>query len=429
MHAEMMGAGACLLAALLLGNIAEAAAPEAQDPLAGAEERIERHRKADVTIQVRTADGRPVRGATVRVEQTRHAFLFGCNIFPLFSYTGEQHVTYARQFAALMNYATLGFYWGAYEPQPGQTGAAAQERIARWCQEHGIATKGHPLVWHEVYPSWGPADPEEARARLHDRVTDIVRRFRGLVDRWDVVNEATVSARFENGFGRWVKRDGAASVVGEALEWARAANPDATLLYNDFNVGPDFERLVEALVAARKPLDAIGIQSHMHGGEWPLERAWQVCETYARFGKPIHFTELTVLSGEHGWQKPAPWPSTPDGEARQADYVEKLYTLLFSHPAVAAITWWDFMDGGWQGAPAGLVRADLTPKPAYQRLLALVKGKWWTTATAKTDRSGRCQLRGFLGGYRVSVTTPGASATKEFVLTRGANTWNVVLPR
>lgn len=427
MHGEMLAAGGCLLAALMLANVAEAATPE--NPLVGAEERIEQHRKADVTIQVRSANGRPVRDATVRLEQTRHAFLFGCNIFPLFSYTGQQHETYAREFAALLNYATLGFYWGAYEPQPGQTGAAAQERIARWCQEHGIATKGHPLVWHEVYPNWGPTDPEEARARLRDRVTDIVRRFRGLVDRWDVVNEATVSGRFENGVGRWVKRDGAASVVGEALEWARAANPEATLLYNDFNVGPDFERLVEALVAAGKPLDAIGIQSHMHGGEWPLERAWQVCETYARFGKPLHFTELTVLSGEHGWQKPAPWPSTPEGEARQADYVEKLYTLLFSHPAVAAITWWDFMDGGWQGAPAGLVRADLTPKPAYQRLLALVKGKWWTTATAKTDRAGRCRLRGFLGDYQVSVTTPRASITKGFALHRGSNAWNVVLPR
>ena len=65
-------------------------------------------------------------------------------------------------------------------------------------------------------------------------------------------------------------------------------------------------------LAAGATMDAIGIQSHMHGGEWPLEKAWQVCETYARFGRPLHFTELTVLSGEHGWERPRPWPTTPE---------------------------------------------------------------------------------------------------------------------
>ncbi len=111
----------------------------------------------------------------------------------------------------------------------------------------------------------------------------------------------------------------------------------------------------------------------MHQNDWPVQRVWEVCATYARFGKPLHFTETTVLSGKHGWQLPAPWPSTAEGEARQAEYVEKFYTVLFSHPAVQAITWWDFMDGmdGRPGRPgksgpdpqAGLRAAD----EAHQR--------------------------------------------------------------
>jgi len=399
----------------------------AQDLLATADSRIEKVRKADVTVKVVDRQGRPVAGAQVEVQQTRHAFLFGCNIFPLFNYQGEQHSKYGNQFAALLNYATLAFYWGAYEPERGRKGRDLQERIARWCQQHGIVTKGHPLVWHEVYPRWAPHAVDEVKPLLRDRVKEIVSQFKGLIDRWDVVNEATVATRFNNGVGNWVKRDGAAAMVAECLSWAREANPQATLLYNDFNISPDFEQLIEELVRRRAPFDAIGIQSHMHRGEWPLEQAWQVCQTYSRFGKPLHFTETTVLSGEHGYERPRPWPTTPDGEARQADYVEKFYTLLFSHPAVEAITWWDFMDGGWQGAPAGLVRADLSPKPVYHRLMRLIKGKWWTRDTARTDTRGEARLRGFLGDYQVSVSAPVGKRTQPFILKGGRNEWVVKL--
>ncbi|MCD6507549.1 hypothetical protein J7M22_13115 [Candidatus Poribacteria bacterium] len=50
--------------------------------------------------------------------------------------------------------------------------------------------------------------------------------------------------------------------------------------------------------------------------------------------------------------------------------------MLFSHPSVEAITWWDFSDrGAWQGTAAGFLRKDMSPKPAYERLTELVKGK------------------------------------------------------
>lgn len=398
-----------------------------RDLLATADSRIEKVRKADVTVKVVNKQGKPVEGAQVEIQQTRHAFLFGCNIFPLFNYQGEQHEKYGSQFAALLNYATLAFYWGAYEPERGRKGRDLQERIARWCQQRGIVTKGHPLVWHEVFPQWAPNEVDAVKPLLRDRVREIVSQFKGLIDRWDVVNEATVSERFHNGVGNWVKRDGAAAVVAECLQWAREAHPKALLLYNDFNISPAFEQLVEELIRRKAPLDAIGIQSHMHGGEWPLERAWQVCETYSRFGKPLHFTETTVLSGEHGFNRPLPWHTTPEGEARQADYVEKFYTILFSHPAVEAITWWDFMDGGWMGAPAGLVRADLSPKPVYHRLMRLIKGKWWTQDTLRTNTRGEARLRGFLGDYRVTASASAGRRTQQFTLQRGKNEWVIKL--
>jgi GH35 family endo-1,4-beta-xylanase len=396
----------------------------AHELLKGASERIEKHRKADATIRLLDSRGRPVRNRQVQVEFTRHAFLFGANIFPLYDFEGAQHETYGRRFREVLNYATLGFYWGAYEPEQGRTtGRERQMRIAQWCRQYGIATKGHPLVWHEVYPRWAPNDPDAVKPLLKARVQSIIREFQGLIDRWDVINEATVSQTFDNGVGKWVARDGAAAVVLETLQWAKEANPKAFLLYNDYNLSPAFEQLVETLVKRDAPLDAVGIQSHMHRGEWTLERVWEVCETYARFGKPLHFTEITVLSGQHGWELPRPWQSTPDGEQRQADYVERFYTLLFSHPAVEAITWWDLCDRfAWQGAPAGWLREDLSPKPAYERVRRLIREQWWTpTQTLTTNARGIARLRGYLGTYRLTV----GATTQAFELTRGRNEWVV----
>jgi len=390
--------------------------------LEGAAERIGRRRMAEAAVRIVNAAGRPLPGAPVHIEQTRHAFLFGCNAFPLLRRSPAYNDLYARRFTDLLNYATLGFYWGSYEPAPGETREAALREQAEWCAAHGVAVKGHPLVWHETYPAWAPTEVAETKARLRDRVTEIVSGFAGLIDRWDVVNEATVSAEEKHlgtGVGQWAKVEGALALVREALGWAHAANPAAFLLYNDFNLGAGFEQLAEQLVAAGAPVSAFGIQSHMHGGEWPLSRAWQACETYARFGRPLHFTETTVLSGKHGWMEPAPWPSTPEGEEQQAEYVAQFYTLLFSHPAVEAITWWDLMDGegAWMGAPAGLVREDLSPKPAYERLLSLVKGEWWTKTEGVTDGEGVRRFRGFLGDYRIATS----GAERKMELSRGGD--------
>jgi len=405
--------------------------------LAGADERIERYRMGALVVRVVDRRGRPVEGASVRVEQTRHAFLFGSNIFRLDPRDASpQQLTYQRRFAALFNYATLPFYWGAFERVEGRPDYARLEAMARWCAAHGIKTKGHPLVWQEVYPRWASSDPDAVVPLLHRRVEDLITRYRGLVNIWDVVNEANAAAGFDNGVGHWIKRDGEAAVVSTALSWARAAGAgaDETFIYNDYETGPRNVALLSELNASNSLPDAVGIQSHMHQGVWPLSRVWETCETFARFGRPLHFTEVTVLSAGtrtginyHG--RPATdWPTTPDGEARQADYVEDFYTLLFSHPAVRAITWWDFSDeGAWLGAPAGLLRRDMTPKPAYERLLALVRGKWWTRASGRTNGAGEYETRAFLGSYKITVAGPaGRTRTLSAEVTRNEDGRNVV---
>ncbi|MEB2620591.1 1,4-beta-xylanase, partial [Kocuria rosea] len=128
-------------------------------------------------------------------------------------------------------------------------------------------------------------------------------------------------------------------------------------------------------------------------------------DRFARFGLPLHLTETTLLSGDlmppeivdlNDYQIPS-WPSTPEGEARQADEIVRHYRSLVGHPAVQAITYWGLTDdGAWLGAPGGLVRTDGTPKPSFDALRSLIKGEWWLPRkTIRTDHDGRLSITGF----------------------------------
>lgn len=394
------------------------------DVLAEAEARIRQHRTAAATLKLVGPDGQALpAGRDVKISQTRHKFLFGCNIFKLGRCrTPEDNTAYERQFAELLNFATLPFYWWNYERQKGKPQDERTEQIVRWCKAHDLTTKGHPLAWNWGDPPWLTGSPEEVMRLQLKRIERCVKRFKGDIDIWDVVNEAThydregpkaraprlTEAIAEMGVGEYVRT---------AFQKARQANPEATLLINDYRTDPAYaDKVISQLVdeAGRPLYDVIGIQSHMHGQYWGAQRAWEVCERHAKFGKPLHFTETTVVSGP---KKPAGWTTTAEGERRQAKLVAEFYTVLFSHPAVEAITWWDFTDqNAWQGAPAGLIRDDMSPKPAYERLHELIKAKWWTRVDTQTSADGHVDLRGFLGDYRVRTEQGDRRLTGEFTL-------------
>ena len=85
------------------------------------------------------------------------------------------------------------------------------------------------------------------------------------------------------------------------------------------------------------------------------EKLEDILDRFSFFGLPLHFTENTLISGElmppeivdlNDYQ-PDEWPSTPEGEERQANEIEEMYRILFAHPLVEAITTWDYRDGAW----------------------------------------------------------------------------------
>jgi endo-1,4-beta-xylanase len=384
--------------------------------------RIEKYRKGDASLRLIEPNGKPIGAdATVTIAQTNHKFLFGCNIFKLGRcWTPDDNAAYEKHFAALLNFATLPFYWWNYERIRGKPDDARTEEIVRWCKAHNVTTKGHPLAWNWAEQPWLPDEPEAAMQAQFKRIERCVRRFAGDIDIWDVVNEATEYDREQlrnraPKLTEAIRKMGVGAYVCKAFQTARKANPEATLIINDYRTDPAYiEKVISKLVDENgNPLyDVIGIQSHMHGGYWGAQHVWNVCERFAKFGKPLHFTETTLVSGP---RKQPRWNTTPEGEKRQAEQVAEFYHILFSHPAVEAITWWDFTDqGAWQRAPAGLVRADMTPKPAYEELQRLVKGQWWTQTNAALEADGSIRFRGFFGQYKVVASVGARQLTGSF---------------
>ena len=151
------------------------------------------------------------------------------------------------------------------------------------------------------------------------------------------------------------------------------------------------------------------------------DRLGEVLRRFEGFGLPLHFTENTLVSGHlmpghivdlNDYQAPE-WPTTPEGEARQAREWEEMLRLLFDHPSVEAVTGWDFTDGCWLGAPSGLLTADNRPKPAYRALERLIHEEWHTECDVTTDENGCARVCGYKGAYTLSDGTREASLRLE----------------
>ena len=372
-----------------------------------AEKTFRELRTAEARVVVRDAKGKAVEGATVWVQQQAHAFLFGCNIcgWEQFPEPGLNE-TYKRRFAELFNYATVPFYWALYEKEQGKPDYGFTDAIAAWCSKQGIEMKGHTLLWANEagIPPWSRGLPGEQMQ--HARVADLMGRYAGKIRFWEVVNEP-------------VNAPGVP--VGPPQAWAREVDPAARLIVNEYGIFyegyPEFRRFLEAAIADGVPFDAVGIQAHAPVNmAFPLDRVRTILDRYAALGKEIHITEFTPSSNGRGVLG-APWRDTWT-EEQQADYAEKFYKVCFAHPAVAAISWWDFSDVGAWVPGGGLLRADCSMKPAYERLRQLIRKDWWTDLESLTDAQGHVPFRGSYGRYHVKARYAGINAECDFVLAK-----------
>lgn len=310
-------------------------------------------------------------------------------------------------------------------------------KAAKFLKDNNVAVKGHPLCWHTVCANWlMKYDNETIMRKQLERIDRDVTAFKGVIDMWDVINEVVIMPifdKYDNAVTRICKDRGRVGLIKEVFQRAYANNPDATLLVNDFNTSVSYEILIDGCLEAGVPISAIGIQSHQHQGYWGAEKVHEVLERFSHFGLPIHFTENTLISGDimpsyiddlNDWQVDD-WPSTPEGEQRQADEMEEMYRILFEHPLVEAITTWDFKDGAWLGAPSGFLRKDNSRKPSFEMLKRLTHEEWWTNTEVVTDENGFATVEAFKGDYNISADGKADAAVK--LDSDGTDTMDVTL--
>lgn len=172
------------------------------------------------------------------------------------------------------------------------------DRIVDFARANGMAVHGHTLIWYAQGEDLvaGLSGPDFDRV-FDDYVAAVAGRYRGKLRSWDVVNEPIT----DDGAGmrdcHWSREYGADGYVLRAFEKAKAADPEAVLFLNDYNLentpkkGAQFLRLVERLLKAGCPLEGIGTQAHLDI-EIPPGQITAFMREAARFGLPIHVSEL-----------------------------------------------------------------------------------------------------------------------------------------
>lgn len=260
--------------------------------------------------------------------------------------------------------------WESIHPDRDRYDFAAADRIVAFAEAHGQQVRGHNLAWHQQNPAWLTTltpTRDEAIALLHDHIATVVGHYRGRIAEWDVVNEALP----DSGTGlrptiwqRWIGDD----YLDLAFRFAHEADPDARLVYNDYDAisaGEKSHRVV-ALAARLKrrgvPIDGVGLQFHVFGRVDAAAVADVFAEA-ARAGLDVSITELDVG---------LPLPTTAAALQAQADRFGTVVRACVLAATCRTVNLWGFTDRhSWipaafpgNGAATPLDE-QLQPKPAW----------------------------------------------------------------
>ena len=194
--------------------------------------------------------------------------------------------------------------WSLVHPRPDKYDFAASDRFVEFGEKHNMFIVGHTLVWHNQTPRWvfedkqgKPVDRETLLSRMREHIFTVVGRYKGRIKGWDVVNEALN----QDGTMRqspWFKIIGEDYLV-KAFQFAREADPNAELYYNDYDLELPAKRagavkLVKDLLAAGVTVSGVGLQNH-NLMEWPsVADEDATIAAFSALGLKVHITELDV---------------------------------------------------------------------------------------------------------------------------------------
>ncbi|MDR0272963.1 MAG: endo-1,4-beta-xylanase [Clostridiales bacterium] len=192
---------------------------------------------------------------------------------------------------------------------PGRFTWNAADEIAGFARENNMYLIGHTLVWHEQSPEWmnrRGMSREEAINNLESHIEEVVSRYAGQIIVWDVVNEAFTNSADLRNAENWrtvLRQTPWLEVIGDdyieiAFRAAHTADPNAILIYNDFNLDEPGKReavfhMVQELLENGVPIHGIGMQGHYNTGTRPANVEASILR-FAELGIPVHITELDI---------------------------------------------------------------------------------------------------------------------------------------
>lgn len=279
--------------------------------------------------------------------------------------------------------------WNSLEWRKGQFHYAPVDDILAFAEDHGMAVRGHTLLWDQSTPDWAKQDLLARRdwSLIAEHFGRVLGRYAGRIREWDVVNEPIDTEGGQHGLRRNVfHRAFGPAYVERALNEAREHAPDARLLINEYGfeyanpVDSDRRRafvdLARRLRASDTPLDGVGVQAHLDLTKGPIDRAGlqDMMKALIDLGLDITVTELDV--------KEAPTPaSTPVRDQRVADEARRYLDVVLDFAEVRGVVTWGLTDrhswlsdAPYRARPEGDMNrglpydADFAHKPMYWAL-------------------------------------------------------------
>jgi len=274
--------------------------------------------------------------------------------------------------------------WGPLAPASTRYDWEDADAIVDFAAAHGQRVKGHALVWHQQLPSWvkSTMSAEELGAALKRHIEVTLERYRGRVYAWDVVNEA-VDPSTESGYTEsLLYRILGPGYIADAFRWARAADPDVRLYYNDFGLERQGRKadlvyaLLRDLLDEGVPIDGIGLQSHLSMHRYPSESHLRAnIRRFADLGLAVNVSELDVRTLRVPGDRERRW------EAQRVPF-QQVVSVCATEPGCDAVTLWGFTDRySWINVDAEepddplVFDRDYAEKPAYRGVLAGLAGE------------------------------------------------------
>ncbi len=240
---------------------------------------------------------------------------------------------------------------GRIAPQPGPKHFESADRLLAFCHQHNIAMRGHCLIWNEWNPDWVKnMSAAERRSYFDSYIEEVVGRYAGKLQSWDIVNEPFWPGhRAPGGFrlGPWYDAFGSA-YVRRAFERAARVDRTTKFVLNEAQTERDDElglavrggllKLVAELKNAGVKLDAVGLQGHLQP-QYPHDPARfdEFLHALADLGVDIYITEFDVCDDV--------FPDDVEGrDAAVARTARQFLETTLRHPAVKALITWELAD-------------------------------------------------------------------------------------